>query len=123
MFAGKEVSRALGLMSLEADDCCGELADLTPRQLEVLDEWVAKFRGKYHVVGRVRHQFRRSGSPRHCITHVLWLKTTTSCRELRFCHLPLGVREQKHAGLGIVKVLLSSCQGCAWQRRLLLTLQ
>ena len=55
MFAGKEVSRALGLMSLEAEDCCGELADLTPRQLEVLDEWVAKFRGKYHVVGRVGH--------------------------------------------------------------------
>jgi membrane-associated progesterone receptor component len=56
VFAGKEVSRALGLMSLEAEDCCGELADLTPRQLEVLDEWVAKFRGKYHVVGRVsRH--------------------------------------------------------------------
>jgi membrane-associated progesterone receptor component len=53
VFAGKEVSRALGLMSLDADDCCGELADLTPRQLEVLDEWVAKFRGKYHVVGRV----------------------------------------------------------------------
>lgn len=53
VFAGKEVSRALGLMSLEAEDCCGELVDLTPRQLEVLEEWVAKFRGKYHVVGKV----------------------------------------------------------------------
>lgn len=52
-FAGKEVSRALGLMSLKEEDCCGELADLTPRQLEVLDEWVAKFRDKYHVVGKV----------------------------------------------------------------------
>ena len=36
VFAGKEVSRALGLMSLEEEDCCGELADLTPRQLDIL---------------------------------------------------------------------------------------
>jgi hypothetical protein len=65
VFAGKEVSRALGLMSLEADDCCGELADLTPRQLEVLDEWVAKFRGKYHVVAETLHLLARVRQQQH----------------------------------------------------------
>lgn len=54
VFAGREVSRALGLMSLEEEDCCGELADLTPRQLEILEEWTAKFREKYTVVGKAR---------------------------------------------------------------------
>lgn len=85
MFAGEEVSRALGLMSLEADDCCGELADLTPRQLEVLDEWVAKFRGKYHVVGRVGHHPRSTPSPSSAPAArvLLWLDTATRCRQLR----------------------------------------
>jgi hypothetical protein len=81
VFAGKEVSRALGLMSLEADDCCGELADLTPRQLEVLDEWVAKFRGKYHVVGRVRNSSgKNTPAVRSAPDMLLWLDTATRCR-------------------------------------------
>lgn len=58
MFAGREVARALALMSLDPDDCCAELADLTPRQLDTLQEWLDKFRQKYHSVGQVR--------PSHC---------------------------------------------------------
>jgi hypothetical protein len=86
VFAGKEVSRALGLMSLEADDCCGELADLTPRQLEVLDEWVAKFRGKYHVVGRVgRHAGGAPALVSVPAPHVLlWLDVAAGCTSLGF---------------------------------------
>ena len=53
MFAGRECSRALALMSLDPEDCCAELADLTPRQLDTLQEWLDKFRQKYHSVGRV----------------------------------------------------------------------
>lgn len=53
MFAGREVSRALALMSLDAEDCCAELADVTPRQLETLQEWITKFREKYFSVGQV----------------------------------------------------------------------
>lgn len=60
MFAGREVSRALALMSLDPDDCCAELADLTPRQLETLEEWISKFREKYHSVGRVVPELRLS---------------------------------------------------------------
>lgn len=53
MFAGRECSRALALMSLDPEDCCAELADLTTRQLDTLQEWLDKFRQKYHSVGRV----------------------------------------------------------------------
>lgn len=52
-FAGREASRALAKMSLQADDCNGELDDLSPRELKALQEWEEKLVGKYHVVGKV----------------------------------------------------------------------
>ena len=53
IYAGKEVARALGLMSLKAEDCTAELDGLTEKQLETLGDWETKFRGKYPIVGQV----------------------------------------------------------------------
>ena len=54
IFAGKEVSRALAVMSLKAEDCTADLEGVTPKQLDTLGEWVAKFEKKYRVVGKAR---------------------------------------------------------------------
>ncbi|KAK9817230.1 hypothetical protein WJX72_011430 [[Myrmecia] bisecta] len=53
IFAGKEASRALALMSLKQEDCTGNLEGLTEAQLETLASWEAKFALKYQVVGRL----------------------------------------------------------------------
>lgn len=53
LFAGKEVARALALMSLKGEDCSADIDDLTERQKETLKEWLAKFELKYPVVGEV----------------------------------------------------------------------
>ncbi|KAK9798900.1 hypothetical protein WJX73_004926 [Symbiochloris irregularis] len=53
VFAGKECARALGKMAIEADQCTGQIADLTRRELEILDDWELKFNQKYTVVGKV----------------------------------------------------------------------
>ena len=53
VFAGKEVSRALAKMSLVAEDCNDKLDDLSKHQLEVLQDWEAKFKEKYEIVGQV----------------------------------------------------------------------
>ena len=56
IFAGKECSRALAKMSLSDEDCNDKLDDLSKRQVEVLQEWEAKFEEKYKVVGQVMLQ-------------------------------------------------------------------
>lgn len=56
IFAGKECSRALAKMSLSDEDCNDKLDDLSKRQVEVLQEWEAKFQEKYKVVGKVKLQ-------------------------------------------------------------------
>jgi membrane-associated progesterone receptor component len=53
VYAGKEVSRALGKMSLEEKDCHGDVSDLSEKEMATLEQWEAKFRGKYPVLGRV----------------------------------------------------------------------
>jgi membrane-associated progesterone receptor component len=56
MLAGRDASRALGKMSLSAEDLSSsDISDLTPAQLGALDEWVNKFTytRKYPVVGRL----------------------------------------------------------------------
>mmetsp|Transcript_3288 Transcript_3288/g.9451 ORF Transcript_3288/g.9451 Transcript_3288/m.9451 type:complete len:253 (+) Transcript_3288:165-923(+) len=53
IFAGHECSRALALMSLQKEDVNGDLEGLTEDQLGVLNEWEAKFKEKYTVVGKV----------------------------------------------------------------------
>ena len=52
-FAGREASRALAKMSLLAADCNGDLDDLSPREVKVLQEWEEKLIGKYVTVGQV----------------------------------------------------------------------
>lgn len=53
VYAGKEISRALGKMSLDEADCNGELGDLTEKQMTVLAQWEEKFTKKYPVVGEI----------------------------------------------------------------------
>ncbi len=53
-FAGKEVARALGKMSMDSKDCTDKVDDLTPEQLKTLEDWEAKLKAKYPVVGKVR---------------------------------------------------------------------
>lgn len=53
MFAGKEISRALGKMAISAEECNDKLDDLTERELGILADWEAKFIDKYTVVGKV----------------------------------------------------------------------
>jgi len=53
VYAGKEISRALGKMSLDLADCTGELDDLTEKQKTVLAQWEEKFNKKYPIVGEI----------------------------------------------------------------------
>ena len=54
VFAGKEVARALALMSLQDSDCTDDLSDLTEEQLEILADWERKYNDKgYPVVGKL----------------------------------------------------------------------
>ncbi|KAL3234542.1 Damage response protein 1 [Nakaseomyces bracarensis] len=56
-FAGHDASRGLALNSFELevvpdwDGPMDDLSDLTPQQLESLDEWEQHFKNKYPVVG------------------------------------------------------------------------
>lgn len=43
-------------MSLSDEECNDKLDDLSKRQVEVLQEWEAKFEEKYKVVGKVMLQ-------------------------------------------------------------------
>ncbi|PNW73754.1 hypothetical protein CHLRE_13g571450v5 [Chlamydomonas reinhardtii] len=52
-FAGRECSRALAIMKVDAAECNGNLDDCTEKQLKTLDDWIAKFNTKYAVVGKV----------------------------------------------------------------------
>lgn len=52
-FAGAECSRALAKMSLDPNDVSADISDLTPEELNVLDDWMRKFDGKYPVVGKL----------------------------------------------------------------------
>lgn len=54
VLAGKEVARALAVMSLKADDCTADLAGVTPKHLDTLRGWIARFERKYPVVGKAR---------------------------------------------------------------------
>ena len=57
VFAGKEVARALAIMSLKAEDCTANLEGVTEKQLGTLKEWEDKFHTKYPVVGEVGPSF------------------------------------------------------------------
>lgn len=53
LFAGRDASRALALMSFESHDLTGNLDGLSPSELEVLQDWEYKFMEKYVKVGRL----------------------------------------------------------------------
>jgi membrane-associated progesterone receptor component len=54
VLAGKEASRALGKMSLSAEDYNStDISDLTEQQVAALDDWLAKLGKKYPKVGTV----------------------------------------------------------------------
>ncbi|GMN60032.1 hypothetical protein TIFTF001_029121 [Ficus carica] len=53
MFTGKEASRALALLSFKAEDINGNLEDLGPGDLQILEDWEDKFMEKYAKVGRL----------------------------------------------------------------------
>ncbi|CAI9301431.1 hypothetical protein Lser_V15G42642 [Lactuca serriola] len=53
LFAGRDASRALALMSFEASDLTGNIEGLSASELEVLEDWEAKFEEKYVKVGQL----------------------------------------------------------------------
>ncbi len=53
VYAGKEVARALGKMSLKEEDCRADIDDFDEKGLATLEQWEAKFAGKYPVLGSV----------------------------------------------------------------------
>ncbi|KAI5443559.1 probable steroid-binding protein 3 [Lathyrus oleraceus] len=53
MFAGKECSRALALLSFKPQDINGNLEGLDESELTILEDWEYKFIEKYPKVGRL----------------------------------------------------------------------
>ncbi len=53
VFAGRECSRALAIMKVDASECNDNLTDISEKQQKTLDDWIAKFNTKYKVVGKV----------------------------------------------------------------------
>ncbi|ESR41769.1 Membrane steroid-binding protein 2 [Citrus sinensis] len=53
MFAGRDASRALALMSFDPQDLTGNIEGLSDSELEVLQDWEYKFMEKYVKVGQI----------------------------------------------------------------------
>lgn len=53
MFAGKECSRALALLSFKPEDINGNLEGLEETELTILEDWEYKFIDKYPKVGKL----------------------------------------------------------------------
>lgn len=53
MFAGRDATRALALMSFDPNDLTGNTEGLSESELEVLQDWEAKFMEKYPKVGEL----------------------------------------------------------------------
>ncbi|KAJ8635278.1 hypothetical protein MRB53_009545 [Persea americana] len=53
LFAGKDASRALALMSFEPKDLTGDIEGLSAYELETLRDWELKFMEKYVKVGQI----------------------------------------------------------------------
>ncbi|KAL1915573.1 uncharacterized protein VTP21DRAFT_6697 [Calcarisporiella thermophila] len=53
VFCGKDASKALGMSSLEPEDCVPDYSGLDESQLKVLDNWHDFFKKRYNIVGKV----------------------------------------------------------------------
>jgi membrane-associated progesterone receptor component len=53
MFAGRDASRALALLSFKPQDLNGNLQGLDASELEILQDWEDKFMEKYVKVGHL----------------------------------------------------------------------
>ncbi|KAL5209074.1 hypothetical protein ABZP36_004697 [Zizania latifolia] len=53
LFAGRDATRALALMSFDPIDLTGDLVGLGPDELEVLQDWEDKFKERYPRVGHL----------------------------------------------------------------------
>ncbi|KAM5550495.1 membrane steroid-binding protein 2 [Rosa sericea] len=53
MFAGRDASRALALLSFKPQDINGNIEGLGPDELQILQDWEDKFVEKYLKVGRL----------------------------------------------------------------------
>ncbi|KAK4404670.1 Membrane steroid-binding protein 2 [Sesamum angolense] len=53
LFAGRDASRALALMSFDPKDLTGNIEGLSASELEVLQDWEYKFMEKYVKVGQL----------------------------------------------------------------------
>ncbi|CAG8518583.1 15254_t:CDS:2 [Acaulospora morrowiae] len=54
LFAGKDVSKGLGMGSLQPEHAVADYSTLNEEQLKTLDEWFQHFSNKYNKVGRVQ---------------------------------------------------------------------
>lgn len=61
LFAGRDASRALALMSFDPNDLTGNIEGLEPSELEVLQDWEYKFQEKYAKVGQIVTENTRNG--------------------------------------------------------------
>ncbi|KAK3039425.1 hypothetical protein RJ639_029224, partial [Escallonia herrerae] len=59
LFAGRDASRALALMSFDSQDLTGNIDGLSASELEVLQDWEYKFMEKYVKVGQLVPQKTR----------------------------------------------------------------
>lgn len=53
LFAGRDASRALALMSFDPQDLTGNIEGLSSAELEALQDWEYKFMEKYVKVGQI----------------------------------------------------------------------
>ena len=52
-FAGRECARAFAMVSTELDDCNDNLEDMSPAELDSLQDWESRFYSKYPIIGTV----------------------------------------------------------------------
>uniref|UniRef100_A0A0D9VTF6 Cytochrome b5 heme-binding domain-containing protein n=1 Tax=Leersia perrieri TaxID=77586 RepID=A0A0D9VTF6_9ORYZ len=62
LFAGRDATRALALMSFDPIDLTGDLEGLGPDDLEVLQDWEDKFKERYPTVGHLASENAADGN-------------------------------------------------------------
>jgi len=52
-FAGKDISKAVGLSTIKEEEISPDYSGLNPDQMKILDQWHAMYQKKYPIVGKV----------------------------------------------------------------------